>query len=107
MSSSEPPPAIRGYRKLRQGRVSLHGQVYLVTSVASERQALFADHRLARAAAGTIASQGLSGESQMLAWVVMPDHAHMLLQLGPGDTLSAVVGKLKSASARAVNRVQG
>lgn len=42
----------------------------------------------------------------MLAWVLMPDYAHMLLRLGAGDTLSDVVGKLKSASARAANRAR-
>ncbi len=41
----------------------------------------------------------------MLAWVLMPDHAHWLMQLGESDNLSVVVNRLKSASARATNRV--
>lgn len=40
----------------------------------------------------------------MLAWVLMPDHAHWLVQLGECDALGLVVNRLKSASARAANR---
>jgi REP element-mobilizing transposase RayT len=43
----------------------------------------------------------------MLAWVLMPDHAHWLLQLGDLETLAAVVNRLKSASARHTNRALG
>ena len=41
----------------------------------------------------------------MLAWVLMPDHAHWLLQLGEHDSLPSVVTRLKCASARNANRV--
>ena len=40
----------------------------------------------------------------MLAWVLMPDHVHWLLQLGNELTLDAVVQRLKAASSRAANR---
>jgi len=39
----------------------------------------------------------------MLAWVLMPDHAHWLVQLAERDSLETVVNRLKSASARAAN----
>jgi len=41
----------------------------------------------------------------MLAWVLMPDHAHWLLQLQGGETLATVVSRLKAASARSANEV--
>ena len=47
----------------------------------------------------------LLGDTQMLAWVLMPDHVHWLLQLGDKDALSTVVSRLKSASSRRVNEV--
>ena len=43
----------------------------------------------------------------MLAWVLMPDHAHWLLQLGENDTLANAVTRLKCASARSANRALG
>jgi len=42
---------------------------------------------------------------KMLAWVLMPDHAHWLLQLGEKDKLGTVVNRLKSSSSRMANRV--
>ena len=41
----------------------------------------------------------------LMAWVLMPDHAHWLLQLGARDTLARVVGRMKACSAREVNQV--
>jgi REP element-mobilizing transposase RayT len=43
----------------------------------------------------------------MLAWVLMPDHAHWLVQLSDSDTPAVVVNRIKSASARLANRVLG
>lgn len=43
----------------------------------------------------------------MLAWVLMPDHVHWLLQLGAKDDLSSVVNRLKSASSRRANKILG
>ncbi len=43
----------------------------------------------------------------MLAWVLMPDHVHWLLQLGTENALDGVVRRLKAASARAANRAVG
>ncbi len=40
----------------------------------------------------------------MLARVLMPDHAHWLLELSEHDVLSAVVNRIKSASSRHANR---
>jgi REP element-mobilizing transposase RayT len=41
----------------------------------------------------------------MLAWVLMPEHVHWLVQLGDSVPLAAVVARLKSASGRRVNRI--
>jgi len=40
----------------------------------------------------------------MLAWVLMPDHAHWLIELGEARTLQGLVDLLKTFSARNVNR---
>ena len=43
----------------------------------------------------------------MLAWVLMPDHVHWLVQLGTEGTLHGVIRRLKAASAREANRALG
>lgn len=94
----------KGHRRLRHGRVSLPGQLYLVTTTTIERTSLFADFDVACAAARVIAAA--RPEYAILCWVVMPDHLHALIALNEG-TLSRAIGGLKARAAAAVNRVQG
>lgn len=39
-------------------------------------------------------------DSQLLAWVLMPDHWHGLVQLGEHETLSPLIQRLKANTAR-------
>ncbi|WP_256562690.1 transposase [Pseudomonas sp. PA1(2017)] len=43
----------------------------------------------------------------MLVWVLMPDHAHWLIQLGEADSLAALVNLLKSSSSRMAGKCVG
>ena len=94
-----------GNRALRRGRVSLPNHVYLVTTVTRGREPLFADFAAACAMARCFNDPHILGDARMLAWVLMPDHAHWLIQLGETDLLDTVINRLKSASARVANRV--
>ena len=96
-----------GHRALRRGRVSLPRQVYHVTSATRSRVPLFADHRAAQAACRAFIDPPVLDHSRLLAWVLMPDHAHWLLQLHGGESLAVLVGRLKSASARRANAALG
>lgn len=80
-------------------------QVYLVTTATRQRHPLFFDFHAACAAARCFENRILLGDACMLAWVLMPDHAHWLVQMGDHHTLSTVVNRLKSASGRQVNRL--
>ena len=91
--------------RLRTGRHSRAGQVYLVTFTTAGRHRFFTDHELARAAARAISDARLWTSSRLLAWVLMPDHWHGLVELGDGDELSRRVQLLKANSARAARRV--
>ena len=93
-----------GHHALRKGRVSIANGIYLITTTTFNRQKLFADFAAGCASARCFEDARLLGDAKMLAWVLMPDHLHGLLQLGEQDELSAVVNRLKSASARHVNR---
>lgn len=92
---------------LRKGRVSIGNGVYLITTTTLARQKLFADFDAGCAAARCFEDACLLGDAKMLAWVLMPDHLHGLLQLGERDELSVVVNRLKSASAQYANHVLG
>ena len=47
------------------------------------------------------------GDARLLAWVLMPDHAHWLLQPGERETLAQVVSRMRARSGQAVNRLRG
>lgn len=94
-----------GHWALRRGRISLPRQAYLVTCATASRQRFFNDFAAGCAAARCFENVGVLGDAHMMAWVLMPDHAHWLIQLGAKDSLSIVVNRLKSASARLSNRV--
>ncbi|MCM2341734.1 transposase [Rhodoferax sp.] len=91
------------YSNLLAGRFSAPGLVYLVTSVTSDRQAWFADFALARAVVAEMRHLHDSGAVQSIAWVLMPDHLHWLIQLGEQGTLAQVMKSFKGRSAQALH----
>jgi REP element-mobilizing transposase RayT len=86
-------------KDLRKGRVSLPGQVYHVTTVTLDRKPVFADLRPARMLINALREAQARGEATTLAFVVMPDHMHWLLQLEAGTSLSSLVGAVKAVTA--------
>jgi len=92
----------RGHALLRRGRVSLGGHAYHVTFTTHERRPVFSEFDAACAAARCFREP--PPDFRVLAWVLMPDHAHCLLHLRNGGALDAAVRSLKGRSARAVNR---
>ena len=67
---------------LRRGRYSRNNQIYSITTVCRDRQPLFADFGAARLLIREIRRLHDEGDVTSLAWVVMPDHLHWLIQLG-------------------------
>ncbi|MGH8061451.1 MAG: REP-associated tyrosine transposase [Pseudoxanthomonas sp.] len=90
----------KGHAALRRGRVSLAGQVYFVTFTTHGRRRVFAEPECAKAAARSITDRRLWQHSQLLAWVLMPDHWHGLVRLGDAQDLSRLIRKLKANTAR-------
>jgi len=95
------------YDSLRRGRYSLTYQIYCITTVVRDRHPLFSDITSARLLVRELRHLHEEGEVISLAWVVMPDHLHWLIQLNENCTLSRVVKALKARSALTVNRHLG
>lgn len=93
-----------GHQALRKGRVSLPNHVYLITTTTVNRQRFFDDFNAGCVASRCFENTEVLVDAQMLAWVLMPDHAHWLIHLGERNVLSMVVNRLKSSSARWTNR---
>ena len=92
------------YDALRRGRYSHYNQVYCVTTVTRGRRALFTDITTARSLVRELRCLHDDGHVVSLAWVVMPDHLHWMIQLNERWSLSRVVKTLKARSALAINR---
>ena len=91
------------HQDLRKGRQSIPNTAYLITTATFNRHDFFKAFPVARAACLCFENADILGDAQMLAWVLMPDHVHWLLQLNEKQTLGSVVNRLKSASARQSN----
>ena len=91
--------------RLRIGRISIPGQIYLVTTVCKERTPLFQHMAYARSVVLSLREAHAAAET--LAYVVMPDHLHWLMCLGDTLDLSAVVQGVKSRTTTRIRRLSG
>ncbi|RZI85382.1 MAG: transposase [Rubrivivax sp.] len=103
MTHPPPPP---GHAALRRHRCSVPHHAYHLTSATVEHIPHFIGNT-ASAVAQCFHSTALWGDATALAWVLMPDHAHWLVQLGENNCLASVVNRVKSASARTANGAEG
>lgn len=90
--------------RLRRGRYSEQGRAYLVTAVTHQRRPVFANWKVGRLLVAEFKCAHDSGLVNSLAWVVMPDHFHWLLQLHDGH-LSRVIGATKARCTHHVNNM--
>ena len=91
-------------RDLRKGRVSNPGQIYHLTLVTYARRPVFCDLESARCVVKTLFEIQRNNLADTLAFVIMPDHMHWLMQLGSARGLCGVVGLLKSLTARRISK---
>ncbi|KFE57971.1 REP-associated tyrosine transposase [Pseudomonas syringae] len=90
----------------RIGRYSEHGRIYLITSITKNRAAFFSDWRVGKLVATQLRTAEREALVTSLAWVVMPDHFHWLIELRE-KSLSEVTARTKSRSNCAVNKALG
>lgn len=89
-------------RDLREGRVSLPGQPYLLTLVTRYRQRYFEAFTTARQVVLTLHDPDVVRRADTIAFVAMPDHLHWLLQLKNTDSLEQTVRLYKAKVTRAL-----
>ena len=89
-----------GYSHLRRGRVSVGGQVYHIIATTRQRAPVFSAFDQARIAIRVLMEEDKLGAVSTLAFVLMPDHLHWLVQLGDDAEISKVIGRVKSLIAR-------
>ncbi|MFJ2362771.1 REP-associated tyrosine transposase [Pseudomonas sp. NPDC087697] len=99
-------PDLPASHRLRIGRYAEQNRIYLLTTNTLDREPVFEDFALGRLIVDQFRSAQDQRWANSLAWVVMPDHFHWLIELQFGS-LSELMQKTKSLSTRAVNRATG
>ncbi len=75
---------------------------YTLTTTVANRRRIFTDEASVKCVVDALRQSDQELRSHTLAWVVMPDHVHWLMQLRY-DNLSRCMQRFKSRSARAFN----
>jgi Transposase and inactivated derivatives len=94
----------RKHSSLRKGRRSIAGQLYLITFATDRRTRHFSDWDVAADAARSLSDPANWQASQLLAWVLMPDHWHGLVELHKDDSLPRRIGWVKGHTARQLRK---
>jgi putative transposase len=84
---------------LRKGRYSQTNQIYHIITNTKNRQPVFRNHQYARALIHELMAQQ---HASTLAFVVMPDHLHWLLQINQKQTLSTIVKSVKAKTSQVI-----
>ena len=95
--------ATPGSHRLRRGRTSEPGRLYLITGVTQHRERVFESLVNARILINILRAEASRNHVQTWCYVVMPDHFHWLMQLND-ESLARVVGRVRSLSARQIGR---
>jgi len=88
---------------LRRGRCSEPGRFYMLTSVTYLRRPLFHNFQFARLVVDHLHRADREQHCRTLAWVVMPDHVHWLLEL-KDVTLGTLMQRFKSRTSHALRK---
>ncbi|MCO6056391.1 transposase [Pseudomonas sp. MOB-449] len=85
---------------LLKGRVSRAGQIFHITTATEGRLPLFQDFECARLVIAEMRRLQEQNLLRSIAWVLMPDHLHWLVQLQGPVAISTIIKVLKGRSAR-------
>ncbi|MDB1108518.1 REP-associated tyrosine transposase [Pseudomonas extremaustralis] len=99
-------PDLPASHRLRIGRFSEPNRIYLITTNTHERVPIFSDFHLGRLVVRQLRAAQYQGLANSLAWVIMPDHFHWMLELQKGS-LADLMCQVKSKSTRTVNGASG
>ncbi|WP_460147215.1 REP-associated tyrosine transposase [Pseudomonas sp. S2_A02] len=95
-------PDLPASHRLRTGRYAEPNRIYLLTTNTLDREPVFADFALGRLVVHQFRHAQDTGLVNSLAWVVMPDQFHWLVEL-ENCSLSNLMRQTKSLITREVN----
>jgi len=97
----------KGTSRLRAGRYTEANRIYHVITSTQDRSPVFRSLQNGRLLVRAMRQEQESNHAITLAFVIMPDHLHWLLQLTGKRSLELCINAVKSGSAREINRLSG
>ena len=97
-------PSQHHAHRLRFGRYSQEGQIYLLTAVVRNRQPVLSTFKTGRLVVDAFKKAEQEQFANSLAWVVMPDHFHWLVEL-QNIPLPTLMARTKSRTTVTLNRI--
>ncbi|MBT2340504.1 MULTISPECIES: REP-associated tyrosine transposase [Pseudomonas] len=95
-------PELPASHRLRIGRYGELNRIYLLTTNTVGREPVVQSFALGRLVVDQFRKAEDQGFANSLAWVVMPEHFHWLIELREGS-LGSLMQRTKSLSTKAVN----
>jgi putative transposase len=92
---------------LRKGRFSETGRAYSLTKCTATGISLTDDPLIAKSLIDALFWMDSQDRFRLGAFVVMPDHHHVVIALNSGYTLPGIMKPLGSCTAREINRISG
>ena len=89
-------------KDLRKGRHSEPNRIYLITTNTENREPVFRNFHAARTLIKKLKKEQELGRAMTLAFVVMPDHLHWLMQLTGPTELATILQSVKTLSAKQI-----
>lgn len=93
-------------KDLRKGRFSNKNQIYHIAFTTSNRSPIFSDFSKARILIRILKQSDQQQSTKTLAFVIMPDHVHWLMQIAGSQSLQNIIKSVKSkTSIRLAQRI--
>ncbi|MDO9046125.1 MAG: transposase [Methylobacter sp.] len=89
-------------KDLRKDRHSQSNQIYHITTVTENRVPIFKNFHTARSLIQLLKNEQQLGRANTLAFAVMPDHLHWLMELTDQTDLSQIIQSVKTLSAKQI-----
>ena len=90
--------------RLQKGRHSIQGAYYFLTTVTFNRRPILSNSEIAPIIFQAFEWLEAQNRINWMCVMIMPDHVHVVLQLGHNQTLPKVMHSLKSFTAKQINK---
>ena len=96
----------RGLHRLRKGRWSQSGNLYFITTSTFNREPTFKNEDIAHIVVDSLHWLEENKRIELICCIVMPDHVHMVIQLGFNQTLPELMNSFKGFTGKKINELR-